>query len=523
MEIARLIDALSRPEAYPHPVGTIQVVQTHISVVFLTGSSVYKIKKPVRMGFLDFGTLERRHHFCQRELILNRRLAPSVYLDVVPITQQNDTLRIGGDGPAVEWAVHMRQLPESATLLAHLENGTLHPTMLEALGRRVANFHAQAHGDPKLAELARAETVLNNALENFSQSHAAIGVTIHPQVLQRLEQWTRQLGESLSPLMDRRVAEGRIRDTHGDLRLDHVYLFPDATPPDDITIIDCIEFNDGFRYTDPVADIAFLAMDLGYRGRQDLADLLTRAYFHHTDDPEGNKLLTFYVAYRSAVRAKVDGFQMAEKEIPEAKRFAAAAKARAHWLFALATLEAPANKPCLVCVGGLPGAGKSVLARELGSTAGFEVLRTDVIRKELAASNPGTVGLELYSPQMTDAVYAECLRRAADLLFAGKRVMMDANFPLHSQRKSMADLARSLGVPFYFLHCQAPEEVALERIGLRTGDPSDADRETYHRQARRWEALHPAELRLSSIINTHCEVEEMVRAGLAILRQRGLA
>jgi len=250
MDIARLIDALSRPEAYPHPVDTIQVVQTHISVVFLTGSSVYKIKKPVRMGFLDFSTLERRHHFCQRELILNRRLAPSVYLDFVTITRQNDTLRIGGDGPAVEWAVHMHQLPENANLLSHLESGTLHPSMLEALGQRIAAFHALAHRDLNLADLGRAETVLNNALENFSQSRGAIGVTIHPQVFQRLEELTRQLGESHRLLMDRRVAEGRIRDTHGDLRLDHVYWLPDSAPPDDITIIDCIEFNDAFRYAD---------------------------------------------------------------------------------------------------------------------------------------------------------------------------------------------------------------------------------------------------------------------------------
>jgi aminoglycoside phosphotransferase family enzyme/predicted kinase len=523
MDIARLIDALSRPEAYPHPVDTIQVVQTHISVVFLTGSSVYKIKKPVRMGFLDFSTLERRHHFCQRELILNRRLAPSVYLDFVTITRQNDTLRIGGDGPAVEWAVHMHQLPENANLLSHLESGTLHPSMLEALGQRIAAFHALAHRDLNLADLGRAETVLNNALENFSQSRGAIGVTIHPQVFQRLEELTRQLGESHRLLMDRRVAEGRIRDTHGDLRLDHVYWLPDSAPPDDITIIDCIEFNDAFRYADTVADIAFLAMDLGYRGRQDLADRLMQAYFRHADDPEGTKLLAFYVAYRSAVRAKVDGFQMAEKEIPEAHRVAAAAKARAHWLFALATLEAPANKPCLVCVGGLPGTGKSVLAKGLASFANFEVLRTDVIRKELAASATGSPAGDLYTTQMTDAVYGECLGRAAELLFAGRRVMVDANFPLHTQRQSMAEVARSLGVPFCFLHCQVPEEVALNRISKRTRDASDADQQVYHRQAKRWVALQPDELARADTLNTHCPVDEMVQTGLAILRQRGLA
>ena len=521
MESARLIKALSLPGAYPHPVDGIRVLQTHISVVFLTGGSVYKIKKPVRMAFLDFSTLEQRRQFCQREVTLNRRLAPSVYLEVVPITQQNGALRIGGAGPVVEWAVHMRQLPENTTLLAHLENGTLAPAMLEALGQRVATFHAQAESDPKLAELGRAEAVLKNGLENFEQSRAAIGVTIHPQVFQRLEQLTRDLGERLRPLMEQRVAEGRIRDTHGDLRLDHVYLFPDAAPPEDITIIDCIEFNDAFRYADPVADIAFLAMDLGYRGRQDLADLVTRAYFLHANDPEGEKLLPFYVAYRSAVRAKVDSFQLGDTAISQAFRAQAAAKARAHWLFALATLESPLHKPCLVCVGGLPGAGKSVLAQGLGSIAGFEVLRTDLIRKELAASV--AEGPDLYSPEMTDRVYAECRRRAADLLFAGKRVLMDANFPLHSQRRAMADLARSLGVPFCFLHCRVPEEVALKRIGGRTGDASDADREVYHRQALRWEALQPAELPHSSTISTHCGVEEMVRAGLAVLRQRGLA
>lgn len=521
MESARLIDALSRPEAYPHPVATVQAMQTHISAVFLTGTSVYKIKKPVRMAFLDFSTLDQRHQYCQREVALNRRLAASVYLEVVPITQQNGSLRVSGSGPVVEWAVHMRQLPESATLLAHLENGTLTSAMLEALGQRVATFHALAESNPRLAELGRPEAVLKNALENFEQSRAALDVTIHPRVFQRLEKLTRDLGESLRALMERRVAEGRIRDTHGDLRLDHVYLFPDATPPEDITIIDCIEFNDAFRYADPVADIAFLAMDLGYRGRQDLAELLTRAYFRHANDPEGEKLLPFYVAYRSAVRAKVDSFQLGDTAISQAFRDKAAAKAKAHWLFALATLEDPTHKPCLVCVGGLPGAGKSVLAQGLGSRAGFEVLRTDVIRKEWAACAPGSP--DLYSPAMTDQVYAECRRRAADLLFAGKRVMLDANFPLHSQRQAMADLARSLGVPFCFLHCQVPEAVALARLGTRTDDASDADAAIYQRQALRWEGLHPGELHQASAVNTACGIDEMAQAGLDALRQRGLA
>ena len=523
METARLIDALSLPEAYPHPVDSIRVLQTHISVVFLTGCFVYKIKKPVRMNFLDFTTLEQRHHFCQREVALNRRLAPSVYVDVVPITQQNGTLRIGGTGPVVDWAVKMRQLPEGNTLLAHLERGTLTSEMLKALGKRVATFHARAESDPKLALLGRAEAVLKNALENFEQSRGAIGVTVHPAVLDRLEKLTRDLGETLRPLMDQRVAEGRIRDTHGDLRLDHVYLSPNATPPDDITIIDCIEFNDAFRYADPVADIAFLAMDLGYRGRQDLADLLTQAYFHHAHDPAGLRLLPFYVAYRSVVRAKVDSFQLSDPDISQAFRDQAANKAKAHWLFALATLEAPAHRPCLVCVCGLPGSGKSVLARGLGEQAGFEVLRTDVIRKELASALALREASDLYSTSMTDRVYAECRRRAGDFLFAGKRVLVDANFPLQRQRQDMASLARSLGVPFCLFHCQVPEEVALARIRGRTGDASDADQEIYHRQARRWEPLQTVEQSRSHIINTHCGMEEMVRAGMDALRQRGLA
>lgn len=528
MLLTDLIEQLSRPEAFPHPVDTVQVVQTHISVVFLTGDFVYKIKKPVRMDFLDFSTLDKRHHFCQNEVELNRRLASQVYLGVIPITLGPAGPVFGGEGPTMEWAVRMRQLPEGNTLLARLDAGTLMPDQMETLGRRLARFHANARSGADIALHARADVVLRNALENFQQSRAAIGQTVHPEVFHRLESLTRSLGESLRPLLERRVAGGKIRDTHGDLRLDHVYLFPDQPPPDDITIIDCVEFNDAFRYADPVADFAFLVMDLRHHGRPDLADRMVAAYFQEVNDPEGQELLDFYVAYRAAVRAKVDGFQLAEPEISQRHRDRARAKARAHWLFALATLEEPARRPCLVFLGGLPGTGKSVLARGLENTAGFQVIRTDVVRKELAACEPpvpeGLAGMDggLYRPEFKRQVYAECRRRAEEALFQGGRVLVDGNFPTVEERQAMLQLARTSGVPVCFLQCQVSPEIALERIRQRQGDASDADAAVYHLQAEKWQAADESHLRELLVVDTAPSPEKVLETALLGLRSRGL-
>jgi aminoglycoside phosphotransferase family enzyme len=351
MELASLIEGLSDAACYPHPVQAVQVRQTHISVVFLAGPYVYKVKKPVDLGFLDFTTLEKRRHFCQEEVRLNRRLAPAVYLGVVPVMRSATGLQIGepgcvstgSSGEPVEWAVKMERLPDEATLRQRLERGELEPALLMALADRIAGFHAQAERGPRIASFGRFDVVARNARENFEQAEPQIGVTLSRTVFDRLRALTEETLARLRPLIEARAERGVPCDTHGDLHLDHVYHFPDRQPPANLVILDCIEFNERFRYADPVADVAFLAMDLEFHGRRDLAAVFAEAYFRAARDEEGGALLPFYRAYRAAVRGKVEGFELAEKEIPQAERTAALARARSHWLLALRELEEPGS------------------------------------------------------------------------------------------------------------------------------------------------------------------------------------
>lgn len=515
MNLSELIAALTQPGAYPFAVDFVEVRQTHISVVFLAGPFAYKIKKPVELGFLDFRALEQRRHFCDEEVRLNRRLASRVYKGVVPVSG-GAAVQFEGAGEVLEWAVKMDRLPDEATLEKWLLRGEVNVELMQRLARKLAEFHAAAPVvEPGRVSAGRGnlETVARNARENFTQSQPHIGQTLSRAVFNRLHVLTETSLDRLGGLIDRRAA----RDTHGDLRLDHVYLFPDQPPPDDLVVIDCIEFNERFRWADPVADMAFLVMDLIYHRHRDLAEAFADAYFEAAADAEGRKLLPFYTAYRSIVRGKVEGFKGLETEVPEAERHAAQSAARMHWLLALGELEEPGRRPCLVLVGGLPGAGKSTLARGLAEQAGFEVIRSDVVRKELAGAAD-----DLYSPEWTERTYAECLRRAEELLFEGRRVLVDASFREEKRRLMFVEAAQRWGVPALFLHCRAEPQVARERLERRRGDVSDADWSIHQLITAEWQALGPVTQSLLRDIDTKGTPEEVLSLALDVLRKTGL-
>lgn len=538
MLLTDLIAGLRRPEAFGHAAGTpVEVVQTHVSVVFLVGEDVYKLKKPLDLDFLDYSTLERRHHFCELEVQLNRRLAPEVYLGVVEVRRAADgQLRVGGAGELVEYAVHMRRLPDAATLGSRLARGEVDRATMRRIGGKVLGFHRAARRGPAVAAWATFTAVAANARQNFAQL-GELGV-IGERLLTRLERWTEDALGRHHAVIEGRARRGVACDTHGDLRVDHLYLFPERPPPRDLVILDCIEFSDQFRCADPIADLAFLVMDLRRLGRPELAEALVDGYFAaydhclaerpgpvHEERAEGRALLPFYTAYRATVRGKVDAMKACEPEIGPEAAAVARSSAHRHLLLALRELQPPALRPCLVLVAGLPGTGKSTLARALAAE-GFVWIRSDAVRKQLAGLAPDTpagapVGAGIYSPEWTARTYQRCLELARAALHDGERVVVDANFKTIAQRAPFLALAAELGLPAQLLVCAAEPEVVEERLSRRTGDVSDAGVAVYREAAAQWESV-AADLRASTI-DTSGGPEAAVAAAFSALARHGLA
>jgi len=515
IELIEEIAALSRVKAYRAIQGaadaeTVDVIQTHISVVFLVGDAVFKVKKPLRLPFVDYSTLAARLHFCEAEVELNRRLATDVYRGIVPITQRSDGELVVGaasedDAPIVDYAVEMRRLDPARTLGERLDRGEVRPGTMTAIGKRIAEFHRLAARGPEIDAHAEFAPVAANCRDNFTQTAELKLDGIPPALLDRLSAAMESELARQAPTIKARAAAGRACDCHGDLRLDHVYLFPERPAPADLEIIDCIEFNDAFRYSDPIADIAFLLMDLRNHGHEEQAEELQDAYIEASGDREGAALLPLYIAYRACVRGKVEAFRASEPEVPSAHRREALDLSLRHLLLALRQLVAPPDSPSLLLIAGLPGSGKSTLAATLASSSAV-VIRSDVVRKELVGLSPDTSsaaapGEGIYTPEMSRRTYAACLAQARAQLLAGRPVIVDANLRKNDQRRSFAQLAATLGVPISMLICEVSEAETLRRIAARRGDASDADADVYHHAKASWEA--PAEdlcaLRLRTI------------------------
>ena len=307
------IQGLLSPKAYPHAPKDVELRQTHISYVFLADELVYKMKKPLDLGFLDFTTLEKRRHFCEEEVRLNRRLCDETYLDVVPVVETDAGVQVEAEGEPIDFAVKMRRLPEDGMMTAVLERNALTSAQLRRLAAKIAEFHASSEQSDTIDELGGFETAKTNWEENFEQTDSKIGVTISQQQFDDIRSFIDREVKQNADVFDLRAREGRIRDCHGDMRSDAVCFVKDG-----VCIYDCIEFNERFRYSDVASDVAFLAMDLEFRGYQALSDELLGAYIGATGDSTLPLVLPFYKCYRAYVRGKVDGFQLDQPEIDAA-------------------------------------------------------------------------------------------------------------------------------------------------------------------------------------------------------------
>lgn len=480
------------PLAYPHPVGGVELIQTHISYVLLAGDFAYKIKKPLNLGFLDYSTLEKRRRFCEEEVRLNRRLCGDTYLGIIPVTHDPVRgYRFGGEGEPVEWAVQMRRLPADRAMPALLARGEIDFEMTRAIAHRLAEFHLSAETNDYIASFGSVDAVMVNWRENFEQTASYIGRTITREQWERVKAYVESFVERERPLFERRVAEGRSRDCHGDLRAEAI-VFRD----DDVCIYDCIEFNDRIRYGDVASDVAFLAMDLDFRGRPDLADDLLGLYLNVTQDSTLPLVLNFYRCYRAFVRGKVDGFQIDQPEVGARQR--AAAGRRAQRYFRLAEAYASQRTPrVLTVVAGLSGVGKSFVAYALASRLGALVISSDVTRKRLAGVSPTEAHLEpwgqgIYGPELTERTYGAMLDEADALLAQGRTVVLDATFLRRSHRDAARDLARRRRARFLALDVRCGEEEVRRRLSERIGGRwvvSDGRWEIYQRQKEAFEPL----------------------------------
>jgi aminoglycoside phosphotransferase family enzyme len=320
--------ALLEPQAYPHKPQKVELVQTQMSSIFLTGEYVYKIKKPVNLGYLDYTTLEKRHYFCHQELELNRRLCPSVYLAVVPIVEEKGQLHIEGQGKPIEYAVKMKQLPHDRMMDVLLPQGQVTMEMVNEVAKRLVGFHDKAETNQKIAAFGSLDVICQNTDENFYQTEKYMETSITTAEHQHIKNYTNNFINSNSGLFDKRVREGRIRDCHGDLHAAHVCF------TDDICIYDCIEFNDRFRYSDVVSEIAFLAMDLDRYQQSELSQHLVNTYIKLSHDQELLKLLNFYKCYRAYVRGKVESFKLDDPYIPKEEKAIVLTAARSYFQLA---------------------------------------------------------------------------------------------------------------------------------------------------------------------------------------------
>jgi aminoglycoside phosphotransferase family enzyme/predicted kinase len=456
----RLVLALRDPACYPHDVARIELIETHISWVLLTGPFAYKIKKPVRLDFVDFSTLDARRRFCGEELRLNRRFAPELYLDVVPIGGSHDAPRIGAT-PAIEFAVQLRQFPADAGLDRQVASGAISGAEMRALAETIARFHGEqpAAADPGAYVEASA---------NLRQLEQALGDAGRRLALGALRRWTEQQLDALAVTFAARRDAGAVRECHGDLHLENLVVLDGRIVP-----FDALEFSTALRTTDIVDEAAFLAMDLLAQGRSDLAFEFLNRYFEITGDYAGLEVLRFYLVYRALVRAKVRALKA------EQAGRAAELAARVGPYLELAESLTRQRRPLLIVTRGLSGSGKTHVTSELVPRLPALRVRSDLERKRLhgvdaEAHEIFDVGRGRYDADATDRTYAALERAAEHALAAEVDVIADATFLARARRASFQDLAKRRGARFAILDCTAPEAVLRERIRGRAAARSDA-------------------------------------------------
>ncbi len=473
----RICRAMADPAFYPHPVSKLERRDTHISAVFLTGDFVYKLKKPIDFGFLDYTGLETRRRMCELEVCLNRRLSSGVYLGAVPLSRAGDGFRPGDGEDVVEYAVKMKQLPDEASLDNLIASGKAGRDRMSRLGRRLAEFYASSQRDGQIDRYGSREVIGFNIEENFRQLAPFVGKLPGKDRFDFVVESSRAFLSDRQRLFERRIAQRRICDGHGDLRAEHVYFL------DRIQIIDCIEFNERFRYGDTAVDLAFLHMDVERLGGSDLSVAVLEGYTKSCLDYGIYTLLDFYACYRAVVKMKISCLLIAEQA--ETRRRRLMDRRAVEYLDLAFRYAIQFARPTLWVLCGMPATGKSTYAKRLHEIFDILLLRSDEARKELPeyreGQGPVPFGTGVYRPEMRGRAYSRLLSMAQEELKNGRSVILDATFSRKKWRDEAARLAQDLDANILFFECVSSRATVLERLSRRRqGSNGDSDARAEH-------------------------------------------
>ena len=450
---------LATPQAFGLADGPVERIDTHISAVFLAGERAYKLKRAVRFPYLDFSTVDKRRRACEMEIAINRRTAPSLYLDAMPVTRDaHGQLALNGDGAAVDWIVVMNRFDQDGLFDRLALTSGLDNRLLGDTAEAIAGFHHDAAVKAGYGGAVATAAIIEKNARCFAESAADC---FDPNMVARLNDESRRWAKSLSSLLDERRGGGRVRHCHGDLHLRNLVLLDDRP-----TLFDAIEFSDDLAHIDVLYDLAFLLMDLDHRGLRGFGNIVLNRYLDITGDDAGLAAMPLFLSMRAAIHAHVSAAAQEDTSV-----------CRDYLNLALVYLDPP--PPQLIAVGGLSGSGKSLLSRtlapDIGRPPGARVLRTDVLRKRLAGRDAlDRLGPEAYTGDMTERTYQTLYEAASALLNAGQSVIADAVFSKPSEREAIERVAQNQGCPFHGLWLQAQSDALIERVEKRTGDASDA-------------------------------------------------
>ncbi len=483
------LESMKRPSFYPHKPQRVDLIQTHLSWVFLAGDLVFKVKKPVDFGFLDFTSLEKRHFFCNEEIRLNRRLCPEIYLGIVPITKGKDgDFALSGTGEIVEWAVEMKRMPDDGLMSLLIERDEITSRDLDGIKDILVPFYRQAKAPEGKLFLGGIETVQHNCEENFTQIIDFVGTALSEDMNEQIIGYTRQFMEENKSVFSKRQKDGWIVEGHGDLYSANICF---DRIRDKIYIFDCIEFNERFRYGDVAVDVAFLAMDLDFQGLCDLAYHFSSRFQTEMEDRELLRLLDFYKCYRAVVRGKIGCFTWMDPGVDSEAKNKSLEQARRYFSLAYRYAGGITEPPSLYVFMGLSGTGKSTIATAFAKRKGIEVFNSDFVRKELISGIPATekriepFGQGIYSSQFTEKTYRALARLAGRNLIIGESVVLDATYIDRDKRKRLQEVARASGAKLIFIVCTCSEEEVekrLEHRSMEKGKVSDGRLEIYKKQ-----------------------------------------